>query len=671
MSRETSSQKDSEQPGQPSHAQCLELLINAPIGIFTSTPDGRLLSANAVLARRMGYETPEQLVSSITDLGSQIYADPEARAEFLNVLKAQGQVENHEFQAVTKDGTVVWASMNARAVKDEQSGTFLIQGFITDITEQKHVEENLRESRQLLERTFACLDEALFIVDADTRTIQDCNPAASRMFGYSREEMLGRTTEFLHVDDASLREFRTLLSAKLEKQEVMCLPEFRMKRRDGTVFPTEHSVMLLRDERGQSVGWVSAVRDITLRKKADLEREVLQAQLFQAQKMQSMGILAGGVAHDFNNLLQAMSGNIQLVLMTKHDRHPDADRLKIVARAIDRATRLVQQLLLFSRKADSHRQRVDLNCEVEQAAQVLERTIPKMVGIQLHLGSRLWPIHGDPMQIEQVLLNLGGNAAKAMLDGGSLTIGTQNIRLDENFVQAYPGAKVGDHVLLTVSDTGCGMDAETLTNIFDPFFTTREVGQGTGLGLASVYGIVMGHDGYVQCLSKPGVGTTFEIYWPAMKAASVPEATVPAKKITSLHGTECVLVVDDERDIRELTEEVLQACGYTVLTAASGEEALSEFSDQDQPIHLVILDLNMPGMGGHQCLRELLRLDPEVRVLVVSGYPATGQTRDTLQAGAVGFIGKPFRFTELLTTVREILDEQHQGDSPGQAGRSA
>jgi len=378
MSPSSSSHKDNSLPHQPSHEECLDLMMNAPIGIFKSTPDGRLLSANTVLAKKLGYETAEELIASVTDIAGQIYADPEEREEFRRLLLKHGQVMNYEFRGRCRDGTVLWASMNARVVKDQLRDELYFQGFITDVTERKQAEE---------------------------------------------------------------------------------------------------------------------------------ERELLQA-----QKMESMGILAGGVAHDFNNLLQTMGGNIQFLLMNKHKHHPDADRLKAVARSIDRASQLVRQLLLFSRKAEFQRRRMDLNHVVGNAAMILERAIPRMVDIELHLEDGLWPINADFVQIEQVLLNLGVNAANAMSDGGRLVIKTSNVVLDEDFVRTHVGANRGDHVLLSVSDTGKGMDKETLAHIFDPFFTDKEVDKNTGLGLASVYGIVVGHGGYIQCISESGQGTTFRAY---------------------------------------------------------------------------------------------------------------------------------------------------------------
>lgn len=390
---------------------------------------------------------------------------------------------------------------------------------------------------------------------------------------------------------------------------------------------------------------------------AQAEHEKLQAQLNQAQKMESLGILAGGVAHDFNNLLHAMRGNIELLSRDQSGDSLDARRLRTVTKSIDRATQLVQQLLLFSRKYESRREKVDVNLEVEEVFRMLERTIPKMIALELRLDPQAWPLFADPVQLEQILLNLTGNSVDAMPQGGRLILETGNVSLDADFVRLHPSANTGPHVLLTVSDTGCGMDEATLKHVFDPFFTTKEVGKGTGLGLASVYGIVKAHGGYIQCYSEPGQGTTFRVYLPAMEQGDATEVA-PLPEPSLQGGHETILVVDDDPEILELNQEALEALGYAVQKAATGEEALAIYREQGDNIALVLLDLNMPGMGGHRCLQELLRLDPAVKVVIASGYTAGGHGKDLLSSGAMGFLGKPYQLKELAALVREVLDRE-------------
>ncbi len=277
---------------------------------------------------------------------------------------------------------------------------------------------------------------------------------------------------------------------------------------------------------------------------------------------------------------------------------------------MDRAAQLVKKLLLFSRKADIKTQVLDLNREIRDVQNILERTVPKMVNIELILDENAWPVNADPIQVEQMLLNLGSNAADAMPEGGRLIIETANAALDQDFVRTHTGAKPGKYVLMTVSDTGCGMDKETLQHVFDPFFTTKGVGKGTGLGLASVYGIVKAHEGYILCYSKPGQGTAFKIYWPAAEQGEIEPDEIQAEQAVSQDGTETILVVDDDDQIRELTSEVLEDSGYQVISASNGEQALDIFKEKAKDIDLVLMDLNMPGMGGSQCTRKMLTLDP-------------------------------------------------------------
>jgi len=485
------------------------------------------------------------------------------------------------------------------------------------------------------------------------------NQAMLDQYGAKEEDFIGLTPADLFTHDPEYGQHILRQLYDLGHQHV----ESRERRLDGTPIIIDGDYTCLYDEQGRIIGCFGVQHDITDRKQVEQEREKLQSQLIQAQKMESVGILAGGVAHDFNNLLHAMRGHIELLLQGKSEDHSDARRLLNVTKSMDRAAQLVQQLLLFSRKIEAHRVRVDVNQEVADVVRMLERTIPKMISFELHLDPAVWPILGDPVQIEQALLNLASNAVDAMPEGGRLTIETANVEVDEDFVRAHPGSASGRHLLLVVSDTGCGMDMETLEHIFDPFFTTKEVGRGTGLGLASVYGIVKAHGGHIQCYSEPGAGSTFRIYLPAVEQGGglmdgdAQETTLPG-------GSETILVVDDEPEIRDLTQEALEMLGYSVKMAVNGEQALDIYREHGKFIDLVLLDLNMPGMGGHKCLQELLRLDPTVRVLIASGYSASGQARDTLESGAAGFIGKPYQLRELEAAVRRVLDEKEAGAVP-------
>ncbi len=477
------------------------------------------------------------------------------------------------------------------------------------------------------------------------------NQAMLDQYGAKEEDFIGLTPADLFAHDL---EYGQRLLKFLYDQGHQHL-ESRERRLDGTPIIINCDCTCLYDEQGRIIGHFGVQQDITKRKQAEQERTKLQAQLFQAQKMESVGILAGGVAHDFNNLLQVIRGNMELLVQGNVSNTQFQSRISTITKSLDRATQLVQQLLVFSRKAESRKIHVDLNQEVESVALILERTIPKMISLELHLDPAVRPVSGDPLQIEQVLINLANNAVDAMPDGGKLNIETSNVELDQDFVRLHPGSNTGNHVLLTVSDTGCGMDKEILEHIFDPFFTTKEVGKGTGLGLASAYGIVKAHGGYIHCYSEPGLGTTFRVYLPAGEQDDIAEEE-SRQAVRLQGGQEAVLVVDDEQDIRELAREAMEMLGYRVKTAASGEEALKAYQDQADSIDLILLDLNMPGMGGHKCLQKLLKLDPSVKVVIASGYSANGHGKDALSSGARGFIGKPYQLKELAAMIREALD---------------
>jgi CheY-like chemotaxis protein len=343
-------------------------------------------------------------------------------------------------------------------------------------------------------------------------------------------------------------------------------------------------------------------------------------------------------------------------MMGKERDDPEYAKLEAVEKSVQMATELTQRLLIFGRKVESNLRPVNLNQEVLQVSKVLERTIPKMISIELRLYEGINIIDADAGQVEQVLMNLGVNARDAMPDGGRLVFETENVTLDRAACKGYLGsASPGDYVLLTVSDTGQGIDNEVLEHIFEPFFTTKEVGKGTGLGLAVVYGIVESHGGYVGCETLPGQGTSFKIYFPVSEHVSEvsrqKEAETPVQG-----GNEGILLVDDEERIRELGREILTKFGYTVLTAPNGESALELYQEESAKVAVVVLDLIMPGMGGLRCLEGILRLNPGAKVLIASGYSVDGSAKDAVRAGAKGFIAKPYAVRKMLRTIREVLD---------------
>ncbi|MFH1116821.1 MAG: PAS domain S-box protein [Pseudomonadota bacterium] len=395
--------------------------------------------------------------------------------------------------------------------------------------------------------------------------------------------------------------------------------------------------------------------------KSEQEKNRLQAQLLQAQKMEAVGTLAGGIAHDFNNLLQAILGSSDLLLATGDRDAFERRNLEVIQQAARDGADLVSRILTFSRKAEPKTRPTDLNEEIRRAKRLLRRTIPRMIEIKEVLADNLGTIDADPGQVEQMLLNLAVNAQHAMPDGGLLLLETENVSLSDEYLRTHLGADPGHYVLLTVSDNGVGMEPEVMDRIFDPFFTTKTNGEGTGLGLSMVHGMVSLHGGHMRCYSEPGRGTSFKIYFPVSTSDMILD--VGKTREMPAFGTETILLVDDDDRLREMERQVVEIGGYKVITARNGEEAVETYAGRREEISLVILDLIMPGMGGERCLKELLAMDPDIKVLVSSGYSPNGLASHEVPAGARAFICKPYDAKDILGAIRRVLDEG--GSRPG------
>jgi PAS domain S-box-containing protein len=487
------------------------------------------------------------------------------------------------------------------------------------------------------------LNEAVLIVQDDA--VKVANPAATFISGYSEGELTGSPfTEFIDAGDRDrvLALYRQVLAGETEQDSI----SFGVIRRGGAVFQA--------GTRFVPVIWEDRPAVFCLMHDAS-RKGALESQLLYAKKMEAIGTLAGGIAHDFNNHLQGISGYIQLLMMRGDRDRTEQGWLMQIERSVQRAAALTKQLLIFSRREESRLEPVDLNEVVRQADKTLARTIPDTILTDLHLAGDLRSIDADAVQLEHVLYNLGINAKDAMPEGGKIVIETRNVELDGEFCRAHAGLKPGRYVELMFRDTGHGMDRETLERIFEPFYTTKAVGSGVGLGLAIVYGIVQSHHGLILCESNRDEGTTFRIYLPVQEREVIAPPKEERKK-GDYRGAETILIVDDEPDIIDIGQNTLEQFGYTVLTARNGEEAVDLYTRQGDRIDLVILDLGMPGMGGERCLKELLRMNEDVKVLIASGYAATQTVQGILEAGATGFMAKPYRLEDMLKKVREVLD---------------
>ena len=525
---------------------------------------------------------------------------------------------------------------------------------IQEIEERKLAEQALIGSEQKYRSLYKNLRDGSAAVQLDG-TITDFNPVFQVMLGYAEEE-IGK----LSYEDITPAKWHTY-EAKIIEEQVMTrgysdIYEKEYRRKDGVVFPVELQTYLIRDENGMPVGMWAFVRDITERKRAEEEKKRLELQLAQAQKMESIGTLAGGIAHDFNNLLTGILGNVSLALMNMDGNNPLCERLKNVEEYVQRGSELTKQLLGFARGGKYEIKPTHLGEFIRRSSEMFGRT-KKEIHIHHKAQDGLWTVEVDRGQMEQVLLNLYVNAWQAMPGGGDLYLSVENVELDKVDVNPYD-IEPGKFVKMTVTDVGIGMDEATKARVFEPFFTTKELGRGTGLGLASAYGIIKNHGGFINVESEKELGTSFMIYLPASLKEVDDEYT---SKDEIQKGRETILLIDDEEMILDIGSKMLEGLGYKVITASGGRQGFEIYEKNQDRFDLVILDMIMPDFGGKRTFENLHKIDQSVRVLLSSGYSLDSQAEEIMQSGCKGFIQKPFTMVELSKKIRGILDEQIRG----------
>jgi two-component system, cell cycle sensor histidine kinase and response regulator CckA len=515
----------------------------------------------------------------------------------------------------------------------------------------------LQESEQLYRTLVETSPDGIALLSLNG-TFLLCNQQAAAMTGVgSADRLIGtRVSDCIAPDDrpALARNLKSVIDGEAKRSQA----EYNAVDRDGTVSPLEISASVVRDGAGKPKSFIAIMRDTS-------ERRRLQAQLLQAQKMEAIGRLAGGVAHDFNNLLTAVVGYSDLLL--KDPRMPPelTGDLRGIRNAGERATTLTRQLLAFGRRQILQPKIVDLNTVVSDTNQMLRRLIGSDIDLVLSLDPQLKRTKADPGQIEQVLFNLTVNSRDAMPGGGKIRIETANAFVNREFARSRPPVQAGPYVKLTVRDTGCGMDQQTLSHIFEPFFTTKEPGKGTGLGLSTVYGIVKQSGGYVWASSTPGHGATFEVYLPAFEGFEESVESGPAGSVQD-RGTETILLVEDEEDVRVIIAKSLRDKGYTVLEAGDGQAAIQIFSCAGATVAGAVVDLVIPHVGGYEVARRLRELDHRVRILYISGYSDEAVSQQGTLAPGTAFLQKPFRPEHLSQRIRQLLDEP-QSRKAGQA----
>jgi two-component system, cell cycle sensor histidine kinase and response regulator CckA len=556
-----------------------------------------------------------------------------------------------EYRLLARDGHIVWVRDEAIVMRDEAGRPCFMQGLLLDISEQKRKEEMLQKSESKFRTIFERVAVGIALVSIDGQLVES-NPALREMLRYGEEELRNRVfNEFTHPEDAAIDVDldQELIAGKRDHYQI----EKRFIRKDGGVVWCQLNVSLVRGGQEELPFTICMVEDIT-------ERKRLETQFFQSQKMETIGRLAGGIAHDFNNLLTVIKGYTQLSLSQLQEGDPCRENIEEIKGAAERAAELTNQLLTFSRRQILDMKVLDLNTIVRGLEKMMGRIIGEDIEMFTVLDDRLGRVKTDPGQIEQVILNLVVNARDAMPAGGKLAIETANVVLDETYARTHIGVTPGSYVMLSVSDTGCGMSPEIKELIFEPFFTTKEEGKGTGLGLSTIYGIVRQSGGNIWVYSEPGRGTTFKIYLPRVEEET---GTLPVQDDTDHlpKGNETVLLVEDDSSLRALAARVLRYQGYKVLEATNGHEAIGVARENTQErIHLLLTDVVMPYMGGRELVKRMKTLHSEIRVLFISGYTDHAITYHAGLKPGTPFLQKPFSPTALAKKVREVLDQTNK-----------
>ncbi len=502
--------------------------------------------------------------------------------------------------------------------------------------------ESLRESEERFRALSENTPDIIYTMNLDG-AITYMNPSWKRILGHGEEDLMGRYfTDFAKEEDRRI--YRKLFKSIRDDGKSVNNHIGVMLTKNGEERVFNMNSAFNRDLEGRIIGVVGTMKDIT-------ELRDMEKKLNHAQKMESIGTLAGGIAHDFNNLLMGIQGYTSLTLLNLDPSHPNYERLKRIEEQVQSGADLTRQLLGFARGGRYEVKPVNMNDILEKTSSMFERT-KKEISIHRKYGKDLWSVEVDRGQMEQVFMNLYVNAWQAMPGGGEIYLETEKIILDDEQALSYAVAQ-GRYIKISMADTGTGMDEKTRERIFDPFFTTKEMGRGTGLGLATVYGIIKGHGGMINVDSEPGCGTTFTVYLPASKKELANEK--PATGII-VRGTETILLVDDEKMVLEVSKELLESMGYRVYAVGSGQEAIAVFMEKRNGIDLVILDMIMPGISGGETFDRLREINPKIKVLLSSGYSLTGQAQEILDRSCNGFIQKPFHLSELSGKVREILD---------------
>mgnify|MGYP006284012909 CR=1 FL=1 len=633
---------------QQSEQKFREIFHGSNDAVFIHDISGKFLEANQVACSRLGYSREELLHMTPLNLDADEYAG-KAPQRFHEVNQ-QGSLV---FESVhrCKDGSTIAVEVSSRKIDYE--GKSAILSIARDITERKQAEQQLRENEEKYRRLVENLNEVIYTLDEKGR-ITYVSPSVEPVSGYNTSELLGKQfIEFVHPEDKEgrLEQFHKSLSDINEPSE------YRFLTKDNQVVwvrTTSRPLM----KQGEVTGIQGILVDITERKKAEQERDRLQAQLRQSQKMEAIGTLAGGIAHDFNNILASVLGYTELSIDEVEKGSLLHQNLSQVLTAGNRAKGLVKQILDFGRKEGHEFMLTPIVPLVKEALKMLRSTFPASIAIRENISIEQGVVHAEPTQLHQVMVNLATNAKQAMsYEGGILEVSLQSVNFDEDLREKAPEMQPGNYVRISVSDTGCGISEQNLDRIFEPYFTTSETGTGTGLGLSVVHGIVRAHKGHITVSSEPGKGTTFHVYLPLAEQEQSRDLSTKAESEKLPTGTESILLVDDEKPILNMQQQILGNIGYSVTTQKSSREALEHFCNNPDKFDLLIADVTMPDITGDKLAFQVKKIRPDVPVLLCTGFSEKIDDQKKEELGIEGYMFKPVSKTDLAKMVRKILDE--------------
>lgn len=588
--------------------------------------------------------TPESLALAIETLTREL------------AIEAQGlgdpdRTVNLLLEYYHRDGTTRWLDTTIGGFRDDQGVLTELHGVSRDVTARKQAEEAVKKSEEMLHLITENMSDLIRVTDLQGNNLY-VSPSHFRGLGYTRDERVGKSAfDIVHPDDIEMIINKYAEGLAAEKRIEV---EYRVRHADGHYVWLDTVADLLRNDQGEPKAVVMSSRDVSDRKIMEEERQKLEQQLLQSQKMDAIGQLAGGVAHDFNNMLSVIIGNTEMVINRLTPSDPLRMQMQDIMNAGMRSADLTRQLLAFARRQTVSPKVLDLNDTVSRMLKMLQRLIGENIKLIWKPGQNLWSVRMDPSQIDQLLANLTVNARDAMNKAGKIIIETSNTICDEAYHTVHPEWIPGDYVVLSVSDDGCGMEKETLDNIFEPFFTTKKEGQGTGLGLATVYGIVKQNDGFINVYSEPGMGTTFKIYLPRCGDEILKTAEDHAE-IEVQMGSETILIVEDEESVLKLSQDMLEMLGYKVLAARRTDQAFRLVREYDGNIDLLLADIVMPDMNGKELAERIIPLKPGMKCLYMSGYTADVIARQGILDKGIQFISKPFSLRDLSVKIREVL----------------